>query len=220
MASQYGQDQLVVDILHGQRGGYFLDSGASDGIGASNTWLLEKHYDWTGLCVEPNPMFFNALVKNRDCRCENVCFHTENTEVSFVNAGTLGGVLDYYPDYELARLAAMGRSAEIVQRPARTIRKVLADAGAPQIIDYWSLDVEGSELALLRSFPFDRHTFRILTVEHNNHPVVQESIRAFLQPYGFERLCTIMIDDCYVNTRLGMQASPSRTSSYRRSRSS
>jgi hypothetical protein len=37
----------------------------------------------------------------------------------------------------------------------------------PPVIDYWSLNTEGSEFAILKSFPFDEYSFRVLTVEHN-----------------------------------------------------
>ena len=54
MSSQCGQDLFVLDVLEGMRNGFFFDSGASDGIRASNTRLLEASYGWTGICVEPN----------------------------------------------------------------------------------------------------------------------------------------------------------------------
>ncbi|WP_416564174.1 FkbM family methyltransferase [Nocardia testacea] len=212
MSSQYGQDELVLQVLNGKRGGYFLDSGASDGVAASNTFLLETSYGWSGLCVEPDPAFFEDLVSNRRCHCLNTCLFPLTDEVAFVDAGTLGGVLDDYPPEDLQYLeAACGVPPKIVRRKARSIRSVLREVDAPAVIDYWSLDVEGAELTLLKSFPFDEYTFRVLTVEHNNRPDVQASIRAFLNPLGFERLITLAIDDCYVNTRLGIATSISRS---------
>ena len=47
---------------------------------------------------------------------------------------------------------------------ARTLRSVLRECEAPPIIDYWSLDTEGSELTLLKSFPFDDYSFRVVTL--------------------------------------------------------
>jgi len=44
MASQLGQDDFVLRVLSGLRGGYFLDTGAADGITSSNTLLLEREY--------------------------------------------------------------------------------------------------------------------------------------------------------------------------------
>jgi hypothetical protein len=76
-----------------------------------------------------------------------------------------------------------------------TMLSVLRDCATPPVIDYWSLDTEGSELAILKSFPFHEYAFRVLTVEHNWLPV-REQIREFLENRGCRRIRTIDIDDC------------------------
>ena len=91
---------------------------------------------------------------------------------------------------------AQGRPPLVV-RQAQTLRETLDRAGAPAIIDYGNLDVEGSELRLLRSFPFDRYTFRVITVEHNWLPVKRD-IRAFLEGKGYQFVTTLEIDDCFI----------------------
>ena len=48
-----------------QRGGFFVEFGATDGVVLSNTLLLEREFGWIGLCAEPNPKFFPQLVVNR-----------------------------------------------------------------------------------------------------------------------------------------------------------
>lgn len=89
-----------------------------------------------------------------------------------------------------------GPPAPVTKR-ARTVRSVLRDAGAPRVIDYWSLDTEGSELAILRSFPFDEYRFRVLTVEHNCGPA-RDDLRQFLESRGYSRVRLLGIDDAYV----------------------
>ena len=51
--SQAGQDQWVTEFFENKRGGYFLDIGAHDGWGDSNTWYLEEKLGWSGICLEP-----------------------------------------------------------------------------------------------------------------------------------------------------------------------
>jgi FkbM family methyltransferase len=224
MPSQFGQDLLVVRLLGGMRGGFFLDSGASDGVSASNTHLLEASYGWNGICVEPNAMFFARLVQNRCAYCVNCCLYDREEEVGFVeSASTLGGILTEY-DPSLLRHAKSvfrlpvdeaGRPAT-VQKPARTVSSVLRQFNAPAVIDYWSLDTEGSELTILTSFPFDEYAFRVLTVEHNRLPI-RESIKDFLECRGYRRLGAIEIDDCYVNEALlGSVYSSWRSAAWRR----
>src|SRR5258708_2673102 len=97
MSSQYGQDLFAVEVLQGLRGGFFLDSGAADGISGSNTLLLESSYGWKGICIEPNRTLFAALARNRKCQCVNCCLYTRNGSVEFLeNARMLGGILDGY----------------------------------------------------------------------------------------------------------------------------
>lgn len=208
MPSQLGQDVLVLQILGQLRNGFFLDSGASDGVTVSNTLLLEKSFGWKGICIEPNEHFFAALIKNRSCNCINCCLYNHTGTVDFVEASTLGGIVNEYPPALLnfAKNAlhlpedAAGKPLT-VPKASRTLLSVLEEFNAPSIIDYWSLDTEGSELTILKSFPFDRYSFRVLTVEHNHMPV-KEEIRQFLEGYDYVRIRELGIDDCYVKKAL------------------
>lgn len=205
MPSQLGQDRLVLDLLGHKRGGFFLDSGAADGLIASNTHLLETAYAWRGICVEPNKVFYDLLVKNRRAHCVNCCLYDRDGDVDFLEQGfTLGGILDeYHPAHlryaqrSFPQLTSPDGRLAVVTREARTVRSVLAQCDAPAMIDYWSLDTEGSELAILKSFPFDAYGFRVLTVEHNRLPV-QHEIKALLESYGYRRVAELGIDDCYM----------------------
>ena len=201
----------MVDALHGLRGGFFLDSGASNGLSGSNTGLLESAFGWTGICVEPNAAFFAELVRNRRCICLNCCLYDREGTVDFLEAaGVYGGIVAEYEagHLQFARTvaAAPPELPSTTLKPARTVRSVLRECAAPSVIDYWSLDTEGSELAILRSFPFDEYRFRVLTVEHNYAPA-REEIREFLEGHGYARAGSLGIDDCYLHgDELGNQA--------------
>lgn len=193
-----------MDVLDGLRGGFFLDSGASDGLKGSNTKLLESVFGWTGICIEPNAALFAQLVKNRRCICLSCCLYDREGTVDFLEAaGVYGGILDEYDPAHLqfARTHAEAATAAdppgTTPKPARTVRSVLRECGAPPVIDYWSLDTEGSEPAILRSFPFDEYRVRVLTVEHNYSPA-REAIRAILEGHGYARVGSLGIDDCYL----------------------
>jgi len=47
----------------------------------------------------------------------------------------------------------MGRSIKLISPPS------------PQVIDFWSLDVEGAELEAIQNFPWDRVRVIVLMVE-------------------------------------------------------
>jgi 3-dehydroquinate dehydratase len=38
---------------------------------------------------------------------------------------------------------------------------------APKLIDYLSIDTEGSEYKILQAFDFDQYKFKVITCEHN-----------------------------------------------------
>jgi len=193
--SYQGQDLFVVEALGGLRGGFFLDSGASDGVSGSNTLLLEAGYGWRGICVEPNEQLFARLSRSRQAVCVNCCLYDRPGEVSFLEgAGVFGGILDEY-DPAMLRYARslVAASGGAVTKPARTIGSVLREVGAPRVIDYWSLDTEGSELAILRSFPFEEHPVRVLTVEHNGTPA-RDEIRHVLEAEATQDLREPLVD--------------------------
>lgn len=220
--SYQGQDLFVLEALSGLRGGFFLDSGASDGVRGSNTLLLESVYGWRGLCIEPNEQLFARLVDARSCVCLNCCLYDSEGEVEFFEAaGVLGGIVqEYHPALlrQARDLAAATPTApnRPVVRPTRKIGSVLAEYDAPEVIDYWSLDTEGSELAILRSFPFERYEVRVLTVEHNGtHRRGQ--IRRFLEDRGYLAVRDLGIDDAYVRADLS-GCSPHRSAAWSRRR--
>jgi FkbM family methyltransferase len=206
MGSQYGQDLFALHILGGLQEGFFLDSGASDGVFASNTLLLERDYGWRGICVEPNRRFFAELERNRRCLCLNCCLYDRDTNVEFIEAHTIGGIADHYDSSLLKQVRAHLGTADneqppTVERTARSVRSVLQSSGAPRVIDYWSLDTEGSEMRILRAFPFDDYSFRVLTVEHNWLPI-RDEVRQFLEARGYRWVTELGCDDAYVQEAL------------------
>jgi FkbM family methyltransferase len=223
--SYQGQDLFVLEMLGELHGGYFLDSGASNGLRGSNTRMLEHTFGWRGICIEPNTALFEELVRNRGCVCLSCCLYDREGSVDFLEAaGVYGGIVqEYAPSvWHLAQRLliqrASGGTPPVTRKPARTLRSILKEAGAPPVIDYWSLDTEGSELAILKSFPFDDYCFRVLTVEHNNEPV-REDIRAFLQARGYTFVRSLGIDDGYV-WKQAPHGSAWRSAAFGRSRQS
>ena len=72
--SQILQDIFALNELDYKRNGYFVDFGATDGKEFSNTYLLEKEYNWTGILCEPSKGWHKSLEINRpnvikDYRC-------------------------------------------------------------------------------------------------------------------------------------------------------
>ncbi len=151
--SQVKQDLWVLEMLNNKTHGFFLDIGAYDGIELSNSYLLEKDFQWNGLCVEAHPQTFYLLKKNRKCMCANFAVTDFCGKVGFDKQQSLGSKIlnnnkEYYVD-------------------AIDFKQLFLNFNIPLYIDYMSLDIEGNEAQALSKFPFETHKCRLITVEHN-----------------------------------------------------
>jgi FkbM family methyltransferase len=166
--STKGQDRWVVRrIFEQRRYGFFVDIGAVDGRTHSNTYVLERDYGWTGIAAEPNPLYFSALSRNRKCACVQACIDARSGEVDFYTGGFLGGIIDHDTDNTPKRRGPLfaAHPDRIIRIKAVSLQELLESKNAPRNIDYLSLDVEGAELRVLSTFPFQRFTIGCLTVE-------------------------------------------------------
>ena len=159
--SQAGQDQWVFgETFNEQTKGFFLDIGAHDGITISNTYVLERRYKWSGLCIEANPITFDVLRRNRSAICVNACLDNKESEVEFALRGMSGGIVS--PDLD----NAVSRTNDAVIRVKTALLiNILREHAAPPIIDYLSIDVEGAEERILDSFDFEQYRFNCITIE-------------------------------------------------------
>jgi len=158
--SQAGQDFWVYgEVFNEKRGGYFVDIGAHDGVYLSNTFILEKRYGWTGICIEANEATFDSLKKNRTAYCVNSCIDSFERTVRFVGSSVMGGIIA--PDCDNKSAANL----PISQIQTETLAAVLNRLKAPKAIDYLSIDIEGAEDRALLKFPFCTYRFSCMTVE-------------------------------------------------------
>jgi FkbM family methyltransferase len=158
--SQAGQDYWVYgEVFNEKRNGFFLDIGAHDGIYLSNTLLLERRYGWNGVCIEGNPDTFRELKQNRQVSCINTCVDRIEGTVLFAKRGVLGGIVARDCDNKDAMNDGY---IEVVAKP---LADILKNAGAPYVIDYLSIDIEGAEDRALLDFPFNLYKFRCITIE-------------------------------------------------------
>lgn len=186
--SQLGQDLWVLECTGFKRGGFFVEFGATDGILLSNTLLLEREFGWSGICVEPNPEYFQQLRTNRSCVVDDACISgTSGQEVEFILAAEYGGIAEYAnSDQHAERREAYRKDARVVRLTTISLNDLLIRCDAPRDIDYVSIDTEGSEYEILSTFPLDDWNVRCFTIEHNNAPH-RDSIRSLLESHGYRR---------------------------------
>jgi hypothetical protein len=74
---------------------------------------------------------------------------------------------------------------------------------APKIIDFLSIDTEGSEFEILKNFDFNTYKFRVICIEHNYNSKVRKKISMLLKKNMYNQgfICLTGHDDFYVHTK-------------------
>lgn len=197
--SQIFQDLFVLYYLDEKKGGFFVEFGATNGITLSNTFLLEKRYQWTGILAEPAKIWQQDLKENRGCIIDTDCvWHTTGHNLTF-NETTIAELsfVDLYEEQDSLSSQRINQSS--YQVSTISLNELLSKYDAPCIIDYISIDTEGSEFEILQSLDFEKYNVRVITVEHNFTPK-RELIFQLLTKKGYSRIFSqiSLFDDWYV----------------------
>ena len=189
--SQIGQDKYFIEnINNGKRGGVFLDIGAHDGIFNSNTYALEKYFNWEGYCIEANPEMYKQLEKNRVCHCIQGAAWSDNTKLDFeipkdYSRGKIYGS-------ELGRIKSLSKNKNYFSNWFQNNITFEVEAfkirdKIPHIshIDYMSLDVEGAELEVLKGLGLENLHISFMSIEHGNRANEAQIIANFIKEYGY-----------------------------------
>ena len=206
------EDKTIYEILfrhmndqEPQKQRTYIELGAFDGLTESNTRFFDQCLNWDGILIEGNPAKFPLLVKNRPhahrlyfapgCGMnsinETIPFHS----VDWTNGGVAGFAKDYPEGHE------------IVEIPCGSLTPVLQEL-APNGVDFFSLDVEGSEPLIVGNIDFDKVHIHVLMVESwNNHCPAEPDecetraqTRNILQKAGYHRFSNIIEkSDLYIH---------------------
>jgi FkbM family methyltransferase len=182
--SQLGQDVFALSFVGPHKSGYFVEFGATNGKSFSNTFLLEKHFGWTGILCEPGRAWLPELQKNRTAKIDIRCVYS-NSElmVNFLETdmGERSAIEGYGGDDEHSGTRDVKHSYEVV---TVSLLDLLNYHDAPRHIDFLSVDTEGSEFEILNAFDFSQYSFGAIAVEHN-YSASREKVRALLLSHGY-----------------------------------
>jgi FkbM family methyltransferase len=197
--AQLNQDLFVLSELDFKRNGFFVEFGATNGFDLSNSYLLERDFGWSGILAEPAKRFHDELKRNRSSHIETDCvWRNSGSVLSFDEAeNTVLSTISAFKDSDYHRSNRGGGTTYDVRTISLT--DLLIKYDAPQTIDYLSIDTEGSEFEILRSFDFNRYQFNVITCEHN-FTSNREEIFRLLTSHGYVRKYTGFsdFDDWYI----------------------
>ena len=198
--SQDLQD-IKIDYLLRKKNGFYVEFGADDGIKNSNTHYLEKLKGWSGILAEPNPKTFLELQLNRPVNSLSslIVFEESGLEVDFICSGQLSTIKSFKDDDHNS--ADRNASIEqILKIGTISLLDLLKTHNAPKIIDFLSIDTEGSEYAILSNFDFSSYQINVICVEHNRgHQMMK--IKNLLEGKGYSEFIfeEEAIDSFYVH---------------------
>ncbi|CAL4160665.1 unnamed protein product [Meganyctiphanes norvegica] len=186
----YGKDirNQLKDIFFHEHNGFFVEAGALDGVYLSNTLWLEKERGWTGLLIGPNIFSYRELLtKHRKAWVSNTCISStlhprQTVMVSLIPGGRtshsemnvrgssyeFGVNLDisedepYYRDIHFLLNSATKHLTNVQCFPLKSYLLALNVS----TVDLLSLDIQGSEMAVLDTLPWESVNFRALVVEY------------------------------------------------------
>jgi FkbM family methyltransferase len=171
---RFASDYFVHDAVYVYRNffrgygapGFFVESGALDGtVFGSNSYYFERYLGWRGLLVEASPSNCAKLVRRRNSsRVKTLC-----TALCSINGPTLFSAED-------GCCGTTGQGSTVVRC---TQSRILFRTYNVSRIDFWSLDVEGAELDVLRGVDWSVPIY-VLLIESVTPP-----IRDLLTSKGF-----------------------------------
>jgi FkbM family methyltransferase len=197
--AQLCQDLFALSFLNFKQGGFFVEFGAAEGVGLSNTWLLEKQFGWRGILSEPARSYAPKLRANRGCAIDVRCVWSQSGEsIAFREASNR--VLSTVARFSDGDMHAEDRKQGITYDvPTVSLDNLLAEHRAPCDPDFLSIDTEGSELEILSKFDFKRWPFKVICCEHA-YTSARQPLFELLTAKGYKRVHVDIsqFDDWYI----------------------
>lgn len=186
MRSQHGEDRILLRTLllaTEMQPGTFLEIGAMDGDSFSNTLMLERCYNWTGLLIEADPINFAMLNESgRQATKLHAAVCADGTGAQTVpfpsriktKGQVVAGNLTASPVSAQLDVWRGGRThvlhdshgkpdPQVVRVPCRALSTMMREHGFGSGMTFLSLDVEGAEDRVLATV--DPSAFMVVFVE-------------------------------------------------------
>ncbi|XP_042890667.1 uncharacterized protein LOC122265408 [Penaeus japonicus] len=167
LTSDIADNKKLNAYLKKMAGGMFVEAYAGDGETRSSTLYLERHDNWSGLLVEPDPALYTSLLgKGRRSFSVNA-----NLSLSLMN-------------FTLGRINSLREGNATL--PLHTLVRA---TGMPEV-DFLCLHTGGTELQILKTFPWIDMTVRIVNVNYEKVPGGLSAVKSFLGDHGFNLINT------------------------------
>ena len=169
-------EDLILDSYFHRSDGFYIDIGANDPVNLSNTYRFYRK-GWRGIAIEPNPHLHAKALKKRPRDINlNVGIAPEETKLRFYEAkihATSSFLPDRVPQDKLVRT---------IDVPCYRLSTIIEKYAPNEQIDFMTVDTEGMDLEVLKTFPWDKKRPTIVLVEtgENKKPILEA-----MQSWGY-----------------------------------
>ena len=159
-----GIDNLIQQIFKSQKKGIYIDIGCGHPIKNNNTYLLNKK-GWSGINIDldiDNIELFK-IYRPKDLNiCAAISDEMKETDLFFYHSRSALNTIDKKTaNYQKAKVTS------IKKIQTTTLNNVLDESiYNSSNIDFLSIDVEGSELSVLKNFNFHKFKPKVIVVEY------------------------------------------------------
>ena len=153
--------------------GFFVELGGYDGFFHSPTYYLEKFKKWKGVLIEPHPIFFRRCVKNRskskvyNYACTSDLKNSSLILNSISHSSYLQGTVEN-DDFLQEELDGIYQKHSEYKVNTSNLTKILDSYFEKHVkvtIDLLVIDVEGTELEVLKGLDFEMYKPKAILCE-------------------------------------------------------
>jgi hypothetical protein len=161
--------------------GFFIETGAFDGLSGSHTLMFERHLCWKGLLFEPSERFFGTLEMREggigggpSARPHSLFLNAAVVDSAHDNKELYAGIdnepTNSVPASEEAQAQIAGAKPNAKKIMGYSIAHQLRELGVGwRGVDFWSLDIESYEMQALNGLEEFRPTIMLIEVWEKTH---------------------------------------------------
>jgi len=196
--SSFGEDRVLVKYLPELDGSY-IDVGAGAPINGSNTYFLYQR-GWRGVTIEPIITLAKLHRKKRPADTQkNACVTDQiGSELTFYQY-----LADDFSTDSINRVSKLGEMNIYPQKtyssPTLTLSE-LKHSCNPLLPSFLNIDVEGSELNVLRSNNWEVCKPRVIAIEEWESPIYfKTEVRIYLESLNYRLTSRCFLTSVYVH---------------------